>query len=155
MTSPAPKTARLSKETAPRVIKPSTTASGFFEGNISDVISTMRRGMSAQVVPNVAARLGISQDKLFDRLRLPKSTMKSRIGNKKPLSATEQDRMYRADRVWNRALAVLEDENAARSWITRDNRSLGGESPLALLDTEAGYELVLDTLGRIEYGVVA
>ena len=63
--------------------------------------------------------------------------------------------MYRADRVWNRALAVLEDENAVRDWINRDNRSLGGESPLSLLDTEAGYELVLDTLGRIEYGVVA
>ena len=51
--------------------------------------------------------------------------------------------------------AVFEDENAAREWINRDNRSLGGESPLSLLDTEAGYELVLDTLGRIEYGVVA
>ncbi|MET0963947.1 MAG: antitoxin Xre/MbcA/ParS toxin-binding domain-containing protein [Noviherbaspirillum sp.] len=155
MTPPVPKTGRSAKERVPRIIKPSAPASDFFEGNVSDVIRIMRRGMSAQVVPDVAARLGISQDKLFERLRLPKSTMKSRIGNKQPLSATEQDRMYRADRVWNRALAVLEDENAARSWITRDNRSLGGESPLALLDTEAGYELVLDTLGRIEYGVVA
>ena len=155
MTSPTQKTIRSSKEAALRVIKSSAAASDFFEGNVSDVISIMRRGMSAQVVPDVAARLGISQDKLFERLRLPRSTMKSRIGNKKPLSATEQDRMYRADRVWNRALAVLEDENAARNWINRDNRSLGGESPLSLLDTEAGYELVLDTLGRIEYGVVA
>ena len=155
MTSPVSKTARSLKEPAIRVSKTSRVASDFFKGNVSDLISTMRRGMSAQVVPDVAARLGISQDKLFERLRLPRSTMKSRIGNKKPLSATEQDRMYRADRVLNRALAVLEDETAVRDWINRDNRSLGGESPLSLLDTEAGYELVLDTLGRIEYGVVA
>ena len=31
----------------------------------------------------------------------------------------------------------------------RSNRSLGGEAPLSLLDTEVGYELVPDTLGRI------
>lgn len=52
-------------------------------------------------------------------------------------------------------MQVLEDEDAARRWINRENRSLGGESPLSLLDTEAGYELVLDTLARIEYGVYA
>lgn len=131
------------------------TVRSSFKGNVSDVINTMRRGVSAQIVPSVAERLGLSQDKLFERLRLPRSTMKARIGKNESLSATEQDRMYRADRVWDRAVAVLEDENAAREWITRENRSLGGESPLSLLDTEAGYELVLDTLGRIEYGVVA
>nr|WP_315215725.1 MbcA/ParS/Xre antitoxin family protein [uncultured Duganella sp.] len=39
--------------------------------------------------------------------------------------------------------------------MTQDNRSLGGKAPLSLLDTEAGYELVLDTLGRIEHGIVS
>ncbi|WP_188130092.1 antitoxin Xre/MbcA/ParS toxin-binding domain-containing protein [Massilia mucilaginosa] len=71
------------------------------------------------------------------------------------LSSTEQDRLYRAYRVWKRTLEVLDDEDSTRRWIVRINRSLGGEAPLALLDTEVGYELVLDTLGRIEYGVVA
>nr|WP_229264645.1 MbcA/ParS/Xre antitoxin family protein [Duganella sp. 1411] len=49
----------------------------------------------------------------------------------------------------------MEDEPSAQRWITQENRSLGGEAPLSLLDTEAGYELVLDTLGRIEYGIVS
>jgi len=63
--------------------------------------------------------------------------------------------MYRADRVWVKAAEVLEDEDAARAWIRRHNRSLGSEPPLSLLDTEVGYELVLDTLGRIEDGLVS
>lgn len=63
--------------------------------------------------------------------------------------------MYRAHRVWSRAVEVLEDDDSARNWINRENRSLGGEVPLALLDTEVGYELVLDALARIEYGVVS
>ncbi len=83
------------------------------------------------------------------------STMKSRISNNLMLSASEQDRIYRANRVWLRAVEVLEDEDAARAWIRRRNRSLCGEAPLSLLDTEVGYELVLDTLGRIDYGIVS
>ncbi|USX17271.1 DUF2384 domain-containing protein [Oxalobacteraceae bacterium OTU3CAMAD1] len=34
-------------------------------------------------------------------------------------------------------------------------RSLGGVTPLSLLGTPAGDELVLDTLGRIEQGIVS
>ena len=31
----------------------------------------------------------------------------------------------------------------------------GSGSPLSLLDTEAGVDLVMDTLARIEYGIAA
>ena len=68
------------------------------------------------------------------------------------LSPSEQDR---EQRVFTRALAVLEDAAAARAWIKRSNRSLGGDAPLALLATDVGYELVLDTLSRIEYGIIS
>lgn len=71
------------------------------------------------------------------------------------LAGIEQDKQYRASRVFNRALEVLEDEDAARRWIARENRALGGVTPLSLLDTEAGYESVLDTLSRIETGVIS
>jgi putative toxin-antitoxin system antitoxin component (TIGR02293 family) len=81
--------------------------------------------------------------------------MKVRAKKNAPLSAIEQDRLYRAEKVLQRAQSVFEDVVAARIWITRDNRSLGGVSPLSLLGTEAGYELVLDTLGRIECGVIS
>lgn len=126
-----------------------------FGGDTIDVISRMRVGTPARAVPGIAALFGLSQDKLLDLLRLPKSTVKGRISTDGKLSGTEQDRVYRADKVLARALQVLEDDGAARMWLTRPNRSLGGEIPLALLDTEVGYELVLDTLGRIEYGVVS
>lgn len=135
--------------------KPTKELYSGFHGDPAAVIEGMRRGTPASVILALASRLGMSQDGLFDILRLPRSTMKSRISKDETLSTSEQDRMYRADRVWRRALEVLEDEDAARAWIRRGNRSLGGEAPLSLLDTEVGYELVLDTLGRIEYGIVS
>lgn len=126
-----------------------------FTGDTVDVIARMRHGTPARTIPHVASTLGISQDKLFELLDLPKSTVKGRISANAMLSSTEQDRIYRAEKVLARAVQVLEDEGAARTWINRENRSLGGEIPLALLDTEPGYELVLDTLGQIEHGVVS
>ena len=126
-----------------------------FAGNPSEIISQMRNGIPADVIPGLASRIGISQDGLFQMLRLPKSTMKARISKNDLLSASEQDRLYRTEKVLTRALAVLEDDASAKAWIVRGNRSLGGEAPLSLLDTEVGYELVLDTLGRIEYGIVS
>jgi putative toxin-antitoxin system antitoxin component (TIGR02293 family) len=129
--------------------------SSVFEGSPLEVISQMRCGTPARTVPGIALTLGISQDKLFELLRLPKSTVKGRISSNGKLSSVEQDRVYRAEKVFSRAFSVLEDATAAKSWLVRNNRSLGGEMPLALLDTEVGYELVLDTLGRIEFGVIS
>lgn len=129
--------------------------SGTFEGDTFEIIKIMRTGTPARKVPGIASNLGVSQERLFELLRLPKSTMKGRISRDGVLSATEQDRVYRAEKVLARAIEVLEDDDAAKAWINRGNRSLGGDIPLSLLDTEVGYELVLDTLGRIEYGVVS
>lgn len=127
----------------------------FFGGDTSSVMREMRRGTSARIVPQVAKRLGLSQERLLDYLRLPKSTVKGRVSKGQVLASIEQDRMYRVNRVLNRAVEVLEDEDAARNWIKLENRSLGGHSPLSILDTEAGYELVLNTLSQIEYGVIS
>lgn len=48
---------------------------------------------------------------------------------------------------------VFEDTEVALGWIQSSNSSLGGVTPLSLLDTEMGADVVLDTLGRIEHGV--
>lgn len=155
-TSVARVSARIRSNAGIRVARADTGSTpSAFAGDTVDVIARMRHGTPARTIPHVASTLGISQDKLFELLDLPKSTVKGRISANAMLSSTEQDRIYRAEKVLARAVQVLEDEDAARVWINRENRSLGGEIPLALLDTEPGYELVLDTLGQIEYGVVS
>lgn len=125
------------------------------KGGPLELIAKIRKGAPARTIPTIAAKVGVSQERLLDFLRLPKSTLKGRISADGKLSPAEQDRIYRVERVLARSLEVLEDEAAAKEWLNQNNRSLGGEIPLALLDTEVGYELVLDTLGRIQYGVIS
>lgn len=82
-----------------------------------------------------------------------KAAKEKRIVLAEPALSLEQCRSYRLKEVLSRALQVLEDPTAVMRWLNQTNRSLGGVSPLSLLDTETGYQLVLDTLGRIEYGI--
>jgi hypothetical protein len=54
-----------------------------------------------------------------------------------------------------RAAEVLGDSASAERWLQTPLRSIGGVSPASLLNTADGRQLVLDTLGRIEQGIVA
>ncbi len=63
------------------------------------------------------------------------------------------DRLRRLVRVFARAEEVLGSSGKASRWLSRTNRALGGETPLSLLDTDAGSQEVEAVLGRIEKGV--
>ena len=69
------------------------------------------------------------------------------------LSPEESGKLVRFARIVERTAVVFENTEVALGWIQSSNPSLGGVTPLSLLDTEMGADVVLDTLGRIEHGV--
>jgi putative toxin-antitoxin system antitoxin component (TIGR02293 family) len=121
----------------------------------SDVIRRTRRGFPVAAIHEVAVVLDISEQKLCDALRIRKRrTVRNRsLGGR--LTADESDTLLRVLKALTRATNVLADEESSRQWLCRDVRSLGGVEPLSLLDTGVGYSFVMDTLGRIEHGIVA
>ena len=71
------------------------------------------------------------------------------------LSPAESDRLIRTRRLFEHALTVFDDDADARAWLSTPNDALSGESPLSLLDTDAGVRLVEEVLTRLEFGVYA
>jgi putative toxin-antitoxin system antitoxin component (TIGR02293 family) len=122
---------------------------------VSEQIRVSRSGLPASTVDFMAKRLGMSRSLFLGEIDMKQSTIERRLAEKKPLTTTETDRLYRVEKVLARATEVLEDDAAATAWIQHRIRSLGGVTPLSLLDTDAGVDLVMDTLGRIEHGIVA
>ena len=55
--------------------------------------------------------------------------------------------------VVNRAYSVFKDTGKAMRWLNSPCVALGGQTPALILDEPAGVDLVMNTLGRIEYGV--
>lgn len=66
----------------------------------------------------------------------------------------EPDRLLRLARLTVLAKQHLGDDALAIRWFKRPNSTLGGKTPLELIDTELGSRLVEDVLGRIAYGGV-
>lgn len=123
--------------------------------NLWDQTVFVRQGLSSKTIVEMCDALAMPRASFLDYLQLPRSTIEARIKNNTPLTPTEGDAVLRSAKALARAQEVFEDSHAASSWLKREIRSLGGVTPVSLMDTDSGFELVMHTLGRIEHGVVA
>ena len=121
---------------------------------VMDWIPLVRRGLPSASVDALVRLTRITQTELAHALAIPERTLVRRK-REGVLSAEESAKLVRFARVVERAETVFEDTDSALSWLQSPNASLGGVTPLSLLDTDIGADSVLDTLGRIEHGVFA
>jgi putative toxin-antitoxin system antitoxin component (TIGR02293 family) len=117
-----------------------------------DLASAAKRGISAEAAYAAVASGLLTADELYS-LVIPRRTFDRRREEKQPLTVVESDRLLRAVRIAVRAIEALGNEAKAAAWLRTPNRSLRGESPMSLLETDIGARMVERTLGRIEHGV--
>jgi len=109
-------------------------------------------GLNVLVFEALSKNLRASRDELLGAMAVSARTL-SRRQKEGVLSPEESDRAMRLARVAAQAEEVLGGREEAVSWLHTANRSLGGRKPLELVRTDAGAELVVDVLGRLEHGV--
>jgi putative toxin-antitoxin system antitoxin component (TIGR02293 family) len=80
-------------------------------------------------------------------------TLSRRLASGSKLSAEESDRTMRVARVMAKATDTFGNAEKAAHWLKTPNRVMEGETPLSLLDTDAGVKWVETILGRIDYGL--
>lgn len=114
----------------------------------------VRTGLPYQSLESIRERLKLSLPEAAVVLHVPLRTLARRRHGRR-LDADESDRLYRLARIAGQAVVVLGSNEKAVTWLRRPNRSLNGEAPLALLDTDLGARQIEDVLGRIEHGVVS
>ncbi|MFK7956807.1 MAG: antitoxin Xre/MbcA/ParS toxin-binding domain-containing protein [Lysobacterales bacterium] len=69
------------------------------------------------------------------------------------LSAVESDRLLRVREVLEHAVEVFDRDEDAITWLSTPLQALSGDTPLSLLDTDAGIRAVDAVLTRLEFGV--
>lgn len=119
-----------------------------------DWVPVIRLGLSAAAIDALTRFMRLSRAELAAALGIPERTL-ARRKREGRLNSEESSKLIRLARVLERAEEVFEDLNTAVDWLKTVNASLGGVTPLSLLDTDIGAEGVMDTLGRIEHGVFA
>jgi putative toxin-antitoxin system antitoxin component (TIGR02293 family) len=88
-------------------------------------------------------------------LVVPRRTFARRLKAGARLSPEETDRAVRLARVTAHAERVFGDRTKAHRWMRKPSPMLDGATPLVLLKTETGAQLVEQTLHRIDYGMFA
>ncbi|MGD9825260.1 type II RES/Xre toxin-antitoxin system antitoxin [Desulfobacter sp.] len=122
------------------------------ELSILQVIKALEDGLPVSRFTKIRQTLDLPDKDLAKVIRVPKSTLAARKKTGK-LSFEESERLYRVQRLLEKAINVFGAVEPARKWLKEKAFGLGDVSPLELASTEVGAREVEDLLGRIEHGV--
>ncbi len=126
-------------------------------GGISEAaqfVSAVRNGLPFASFEALCAFLGTDAGSLGDVLGIAPRTL-ARRKVERQLSPIESDRLYRIAYILHLAASTLGSVEKARAWLQRKNRTLGGLSPLSLVDTEIGERKVEEVLLQLSHGIYA
>jgi len=118
------------------------------------VIAALKAGLPVGAFNRLQDALAIRTQELAGIVQIPARTL-ARRQKGQHLDIDESERVLRIGSLFDRAVAVLGNEDRARQWLKAPQRALGGRTPLEYADTEPGAREVEDLLGQLEDGVFA
>jgi putative toxin-antitoxin system antitoxin component (TIGR02293 family) len=125
---------------------------GIKSQNIDDLIIKVKKGLPVSSFEKLRKKLGVSDNFLSQIVNIPKRTLTRRKQQGK-FNADESEKVLRIARLYDRALEVFDDQQAAEKWLKEPARGLGEAIPLKYAKTELGAQEVERLLIRIEHGV--
>jgi putative toxin-antitoxin system antitoxin component (TIGR02293 family) len=125
---------------------------GIKSKNMDDLIRKVQRGFPVSSFEKLRRKLDISDNLLSQVINIPMRTL-TRRKQQGRLNVIESEKVLRIARLYDKALEVFEDEEAAEKWLKEPARGLGGVIPLEYAKTELGAQEIEKLLIRIEHGV--
>lgn len=120
--------------------------------SLFELIAQSRSGVAHVEVRALATLLELTIREMAILLSMNERTMARRLvaGS---LNKVESERLLLLKALAGHGLRVFEDQGKFNRWLRRPSEILENQSPLQLLDTATGFQVVDQILGRIEYGV--
>jgi putative toxin-antitoxin system antitoxin component (TIGR02293 family) len=116
------------------------------------LIAMIKEGLPVAAFENLSKQMGVPEYRLVLTVNIDQRTLtrRKKEGRFKP---DESERVLRVARLYERAVEVLGDSEAAQDWFKSPVKGLGNKTPLDYADTEPGALEVEYLLSRIEDGV--
>lgn len=121
--------------------------------NPVELVKQVEKGLAFTVVEALQQQMDLATKEMAQLLDIKFRTFLRRreAGRLQP---AESDRVLRASRLFARAQDLFDgDQEAARGWLKKPQRALGGAIPLEIAKTEVGAREVEQIIGRLEHGV--
>ncbi|MBP1625944.1 MAG: hypothetical protein H6Q00_419 [Holophagaceae bacterium] len=117
------------------------------------LIKRLREGLPLSELSLLIRKVNMPQEEVSAALHIPSRTLVRRKEASGRLTIGEGERVFRFARILNLASGTFGSIEKAKVWMQKENRALGGITPMSLLDTGIGALAVQDVLGRIEHGI--
>ena len=118
------------------------------------LIELVRKGVTKSAYDKMLEATGLSATELADLIHISSRTLR-RYQPNQTFSVEQSERMVALASLYSRGAAVFERIERFNEWVSRPQLAFGNEPPKNYLDTSIGINMILDELGRIEYGIFA
>ncbi|MEJ0103504.1 MAG: antitoxin Xre-like helix-turn-helix domain-containing protein [Bacteroidota bacterium] len=117
-------------------------------------IQCIREGVPKKALDSLIDITGISNIEISAIIRTSDRTLR-RYSPKQKLNAEQSERVIELAKIYSRGEEVFGTLDAFKEWMNGSVMALGNKRPKEFLDTSMGIEMLMDELGRIEYGIFA
>jgi putative toxin-antitoxin system antitoxin component (TIGR02293 family) len=117
-----------------------------------DLIELSNEGITKDALMRLGEYLNLSMTQMSKIIPITERTIQ-RYAIKKHFNRVISEQILQIAEVAARGTNVFEDKDRFLSWVNQPNRALADKTPLSLLHSRFGTEMVLDELGRIEHGI--
>jgi putative toxin-antitoxin system antitoxin component (TIGR02293 family) len=121
-----------------------------------DAHDLLKQGLPARALDHMVDRVALLHDPRNFATALgmsPRTRQRKQAGQVQRLNRAQSDRTWKFAEVLARATEVFGSQERAEQWLVRPAIALDRRTPLELLDTAVGVEMVEDLLIRLDYGV--
>jgi putative toxin-antitoxin system antitoxin component (TIGR02293 family) len=130
----------------------------------SDRIKFIKDGVPSDYIVLISKSMGITRERLFTVLGLPKSTIERKITHNQALPPDQGERVLGMAKLVGQVQVMVEQSGDPKgfdaaawvaNWIVSPSPALGGDTPASYLDTSEGQELVSGLIAKMQSGAYA
>ena len=115
-------------------------------------IDLIRKGLPKKVFDHLMKRTGLTEDEMSMILHVSKRTLQRRDLSSE-FNPEQSERLIELAKLFTKGEDVFGGPDQFKEWIDSRIWSLGNKKPREFMDTSIGLSILMDELGRIEYGV--
>ena len=119
-----------------------------------DLVKLGGKGVTKGAVSRLAKHLSLGLPEMAPLLSVNLRTIQ-RYGAERVFSRAVSERILRIALVVSRGEEIFGNSEQFNVWLKEPNRALADKKPIDLLVSNFGIDMILDELGRIEYGIIS
>jgi putative toxin-antitoxin system antitoxin component (TIGR02293 family) len=119
-----------------------------------DMLQLTRNGLPKRLLLSLAKRISLTLQEFADIMHISERTLQ-RYDDDAIIKTEYAEKAVELARLYTRGEEIFGSLDKFKTWMKTPLHVFKGETPVSLLDSSVGFDMVFKELGRIEHGIFA